>query len=153
MVQSVTVIDTSLSAGSRVLVLALSGEAILPYNISSTVLPARCGNTSNGTISLAVSGGVKPFTYSWNTTPTQTTSFASGLPAGTYICNVTDSNGCTRAYSATVSLVTPAPVVANATSLQVCAGTSTTIYADTANAAHRKHLYLEPRQHQWIELL
>jgi gliding motility-associated-like protein len=133
MVQSVTIVDTSASAGSRVLVLALSGEAIQPYNISSTILPARCGNISNGHISLAVSGGVKPFTYSWNTTPAQTTPFASGLSAGTYTCNVTDSNGCVRPYTATVTLVTPAPVVANATSMQVCAGTSTTLYADTTN--------------------
>jgi gliding motility-associated-like protein len=133
MVKSVTIIDTSLSAGSRVVVLALSGETIQPYSINSTVLPARCGNASNGNISLAVSGGVKPFTYSWNTTPTQTTPFASGLPAGTYICNVTDSNGCVRPYTTTVTLVTPAPVVANATSLQVCAGTPTTLYADTTN--------------------
>ena len=133
LVKSVTIADTSLSTGSRVVVLAVSGENILPYDITPVVLPARCGNTSNGYISLAVSGGVKPFTYSWNTTPTQTTPFASGLPAGIYICNVTDSNGCVRPYTATVALVTPAPVVANATSTLVCAGTPTTLFADTAN--------------------
>lgn len=133
MVQSVTIIDTSANAGARVLVLALSGESIQPYNISSTVLPARCGNIDNGNISLAVTGGVKPFTYSWNTTPAQTTSFAAGLSAGTYTCNVTDSNGCVRPYTATVTLVTPAPVDAKATSLQVCAGTPTTLYADTSS--------------------
>lgn len=133
LVESVSIADTSLSTGSRVVVLAVSGEKILPYDITPVVLPARCGNTSNGYISLTVSGGVKPFTYSWNTTPTQTTPFASGLPAGIYICNVTDSNGCVRPYTATVALVTPAPVVANATSTLVCAGTPTTLFADTAN--------------------
>lgn len=133
MVQSVTVSDTSASTGSRAIIMALSGEKILPYSLTPTVLPARCGNTNNGYISLTVSGGVKPFTYSWNTTPVQTTAFASGLPAGTYSCNITDSNGCVRTYTGTVSLVTPAPVVANASSLQVCAGTPTTIYADTVN--------------------
>jgi gliding motility-associated-like protein len=132
MVQSVTIIDTSVSTGSRVLVMALSGESIQPYSISSTVLPARCGNTSNGNITLNITGGVKPFTYAWNTTPTQTTPFASGLPVGTYTCNVTDSNGCVRPYTATVTLVTPAPVEAKATKLQICAGTTTTLYADTA---------------------
>jgi gliding motility-associated-like protein len=131
LVKSVSIADTSLSTGSRVIVLAVSGEKILPYAITPFVLPARCGNTNNGYISLAVSGGVKPFTYSWNTTPTQTTPFASGLPAGTYICNVTDSNGCVRPYTATVALVTPAPVVANATSALVCSGTPTTLFADT----------------------
>jgi gliding motility-associated-like protein len=134
MVKSVTVSDTSSSTGSRAIVMALSGEKILPYNLTSTVLPARCGNTTNGNILLSVAGGAKPFTYSWNTTPAQTTPFASGLPAGTYTCNITDSNGCVRTYTGTVALVTPAPVVANATSMQVCAGMSTTLYADTTNA-------------------
>lgn len=133
MVKSVTVSDTSASTGSRVIVMALSGEKILPYNVTPTVLPARCGNTNNGNISLTLSGGVKPFTYSWNTTPVQTTSFASGLAAGTYSCNITDSNGCVRTYTGTVALVTPAPVVANASSTLVCAGSPTTIYADTVN--------------------
>lgn len=135
MVKSVTVIDTSASAGSRVVVLALSGENIQPYNISSTVLPARCGITDNGNISLSITGGVKPFTYLWNTTPAQTTPYAAGLPAGTYTVNVKDSNGCIRPYSATVTLITPAPVDAKATSMQVCAGTSVTLYADTSNYA------------------
>ena len=133
LVQSVTVSDTSASLGSRVIVMALSGEKILPYNVTPTILPARCGSVNNGYISLAVSGGIKPFTYSWNTTPAQTTAFASGLPAGTYKCNITDSNGCVRTYTGTIALVTPAPVVANATSTQICAGATTTIYADTTN--------------------
>jgi gliding motility-associated-like protein len=133
LVKSVSVVDTSFSTGSRAVVMAISGEQILPYVLTPLVLPARCGRTDNGYISLAISGGVKPFTYSWNTTPTQTTAFASGLPAGTYICNVTDSNGCVRPYTATVALVTPAPVVANASSTLVCSGSPTTLFADTAN--------------------
>ncbi|THU39273.1 gliding motility-associated C-terminal domain-containing protein [Niastella caeni] len=141
LLQSITVSDTSTSTGARVLVLAVSGEAIQPYSITPTVLPARCGVTDNGYISLAVSGGVKPFTYAWNTNPVQTTSFASGLPAGTYTCNVTDSNGCVRTYTGTVTLVTPAPVVAKATNASVCAGTSTTLYADTA--------YVVPSTYTW----
>jgi len=134
MVQSVTVIDSSASSGSRALVLAISGEQIQPYTINPTVLPARCGHADNGYIVLNVSGGVKPFTYNWHTTPAQTTPFAAGLAAGTYTCDVTDSNGCVRPYTGTVTLVTPAPVAAKATSMQLCAGMSTTIYADTANS-------------------
>jgi gliding motility-associated-like protein len=133
MVKSVTVIDTSANTGSRVLVLAISGEQIQPYTITPTVLPARCGSADNGYILLNVSGGVKPFTYSWHTTPVQTTPFAAGLRAGTYICDVTDSNGCVRPYSGTVTVVTPAPVKAKATNTQVCAGMPTTVYADTTN--------------------
>lgn len=134
LLQSITVSDTSTSTASRVVVLAVSGEAVQPYSVSPTVLPARCGIADNGYISLAVTGGVKPFTYAWNTTPAQATPFASGLPAGTYTCIITDSNGCARTYTGTVALVTPAPVTANATNASICAGTATTLYADTANA-------------------
>ena len=133
MVKSVTVIDSSAGTGSRALVLAISGEKIQPYTITPTVLPARCGSVDNGYILLNVSGGVKPFTYNWHTTPVQSTPFAAGLAAGTYTCDVTDSNGCVRPYTASVTLITPAPVKAKATSMQVCAGMPTTIYADTSN--------------------
>lgn len=133
MVKSVTIIDTTVNTGSRIVVLALSGESIQPYNINSTVLPARCGVNDNGYVSVNVTGGVKPFTYQWNTTPVQTTPFASGLPAGNYTVNVRDSNGCIRPYTATVALVTPAAVIAKASSVQVCAGTPVTLYADTTN--------------------
>ena len=135
MVQSVTVIDSSAGTGSRALVLAISGEQIQPYAITPSVLPARCGSVDNGYILLNVTGGVKPFTYNWHTTPAQTTPFAAGLAAGTYTCDVTDSNGCVRPYTATVTLVTPAKVKAKASSMQVCAGTPTTVYADITNAA------------------
>jgi gliding motility-associated-like protein len=133
MVKSVTVIDSSASTGSRALVLAISGEQIQPYTITPSILPARCGSVDNGYILLNVTGGVKPFTYNWHTTPTQTTPFAAGLAAGSYICDVTDSNNCVRSYTGTVTLVTPAPVDAKATTMQVCAGMPTTVYADTSN--------------------
>ncbi|AEV99120.1 hypothetical protein A4D02_11190 [Niastella koreensis] len=135
MVKSVTITDSSAGTGSRALVMAISGEQIQPYTVTPSVLPARCGVVDNGYILLTVSGGVKPFTYKWNTTPAQTTPFAAGLAAGTYSCDVTDSNGCVRNYTGTVTLVTPAPVKAKATSLQVCAGMPTTIYADTTSAS------------------
>lgn len=52
-----------------------------------------CG-LSNGTAMVNVSGGTIPYTYSWNTSPVQTTATATGLAAGLYIVTVTDSAGC-----------------------------------------------------------
>lgn len=54
---------------------------------------------SNGTASANPFGGTSPYTYLWNTAPTQTTSSISGLPAGTYVVNVTDNNGCVKTDS------------------------------------------------------
>jgi hypothetical protein len=56
-------------------------------------VPPSCG-LSDGTISSSASGGVSPYTYSWDTSPVQTTATASGLPAGYYCVTITDNNGC-----------------------------------------------------------
>ncbi len=48
-------------------------------------------------------GGTQPYTYSWVTTPVQTTATASGLAAGTYNVTATDNNGCTSTQSVTIT--------------------------------------------------
>jgi hypothetical protein len=49
-----------------------------------------CFGGSNGSATATVSGGVGPFSYSWNTIPVQTSTTATNLTAGTYTCTVTD---------------------------------------------------------------
>ncbi|MDP2238375.1 MAG: gliding motility-associated C-terminal domain-containing protein, partial [Bacteroidales bacterium] len=53
-----------------------------------------CFGGANGSATVAATGGVTPYTYSWNTLPVQTTATATGLAAGTYAVTVTDANGC-----------------------------------------------------------
>ncbi|MBK8848308.1 MAG: T9SS type A sorting domain-containing protein [Bacteroidetes bacterium] len=62
---------------------------------SSTVTNTTCG-TSNGSVVMNVSGGSPPYQYLWNTNPPQNTSVISSLTAGSYLCTVTDSKGCTK---------------------------------------------------------
>lgn len=50
-----------------------------------------CSNGA-GEITLTVSGGQTPYTYSWNTGATN--NLITGLSAGTYAATVTDSSGC-----------------------------------------------------------
>lgn len=59
---------------------------------------------NDGTATVFASGGIGGLTYSWSTTPPQTTSTATGLGAGTYIVTVTDSVGCTATDSVTVGV-------------------------------------------------
>jgi len=40
---------------------------------------------------LTATDGTAPYTYSWNTTPVQTTAIATGLAAGTYTVTITDA--------------------------------------------------------------
>ena len=61
-----------------------------------------CYGASTGSVTAAVSGGIPPYSYLWNTTPAQTTATATGLPAGTYTITVTDANGCTASNNVTI---------------------------------------------------
>ena len=69
-----------------------------PNALSSvkTQTNVSCFGLTNGRAVVKVSGGVSPYTYSWNTTPVQTTDTAKGLGAGTYIVTITDANSCSR---------------------------------------------------------
>ncbi|MEO5642544.1 MAG: T9SS type A sorting domain-containing protein [Bacteroidia bacterium] len=58
----------------------------------SSVAPS-CGNCCNGSASIAVTGGVGPYTYLW-TPNNYTSSSITNLCAGTYSCCATDVNGC-----------------------------------------------------------
>ncbi|HXC04728.1 MAG TPA: T9SS type A sorting domain-containing protein, partial [Bacteroidia bacterium] len=63
-------------------------DSITPVNVS-------CSGLSNGSATASVSGGTPAYTYSWSTTPVQTTATATGLMAGTYTLMITDAHGCT----------------------------------------------------------
>ena len=57
--------------------------------------PPCTQNTGWATVN--VSGGNAPYTYSWSSSPAQTSVTATGLGPGTYTCSVTDATGCATA--------------------------------------------------------
>jgi gliding motility-associated-like protein len=59
---------------------------------SQTNVP--CAGETNGSATVTASGGTSPYTYSWNTSPAQTTASIANLAAGTYIVTSTDNAGC-----------------------------------------------------------
>ncbi|MFL5765309.1 MAG: PKD domain-containing protein [Bacteroidia bacterium] len=69
--------------------------------LSSTQVNATC-NLANGSATISVSGGSGPYTYLWSDPGAQTTTTATGLPANTYVCTVTDANGCSQNLSVTI---------------------------------------------------
>ncbi len=71
----------------------LTGPATLVLSVVSS--DALCGGGCDGSASVTAFGGTTPFTYSWNSTPVQTTPIADSLCANTYVIAVTDDNGCT----------------------------------------------------------
>lgn len=73
------------------------------FDVTATTTNLLCFGDSNGTATAIVSGGIAPYTYSWNTTPAQTTATATGLSAGTYTVTVTDSLGCMDLVSVNIT--------------------------------------------------
>ena len=74
-----------------------------PITINPTVTDVTCNGTCDGSISVTVSGGTSPYSYSWNNG--NTSSQISQLCAGQYMLTVTDANNCT-AYD-TITLTAP----------------------------------------------
>ena len=53
-----------------------------------------CEGAFDGIIEANVNGGTPKYTYSWNTSPIQTSSRVTNLGIGKYIVKITDINGC-----------------------------------------------------------
>ncbi|MEO8069294.1 MAG: choice-of-anchor L domain-containing protein [Flavobacteriales bacterium] len=85
-----------------------------------------CRGNSNGSATVSASGGVGPYSYSWNTIPVQTSATATGLAAGVYTCTVTDVNSCSKTVNVTITQ--PAAVlsasIASSTNV-LCRGNNT----------------------------
>lgn len=68
-----------------------------------TVTNVSCNSGNDGTATVLPSGGANTtYTYSWSTTPAQTTQTATGLSAGTYMVIVTDTNNCVNIIDTTI---------------------------------------------------
>jgi len=74
------------------------------YSISTHGVNASCSTCSDGSASVSVIGGISPFTFTWSTSPVQTTDTATSLSKGTYDVCVTDHSGCTACDSATIGI-------------------------------------------------
>lgn len=77
----------------------------------------------------ASAGAISPVTYSWNTTPVQTTATATNLCAGTYDVTVTDNTGCAAVASVTIAEPTELTVAAAASVSPICGGQSSDLTA------------------------
>ena len=73
-------------------------------SVSAQSVNATCALCSDGSIQTSVTGGTAPYSYTWYTSPMQSTSVATGLPQGLYTFCVSDGHGCVVCDSAAVSI-------------------------------------------------
>lgn len=76
---------------------------VVEITLASSSTDASCAG-NDGTATVTPSGGVAPYSYSWNTTPAQTGQTATVLDAGNYDVTVTDATGCTATETVTVGV-------------------------------------------------
>jgi len=123
-----TATATNLAAGTYIVTVSGANGCIItasvvisqPGALASTgsTTDVTCNGGNNGSAKITPNGGIAPYTYSWNTTPVQTTASISGLSAGTYTVTITDSKGATSTSSVTINeptLITIAGVIKNTT--------------------------------------
>lgn len=110
-------------------VFTISQPPVLSSSITAQT-SVTCNGGSNGSATVAITGGHPSYTYTWFPAA-GTTSIGTNMAAGNYTLNVTDANGC--ALSRTLSVNQPTAVVtATASSYTVCNGSTVTVTAGGA---------------------
>lgn len=124
---TVTVTDANNCSESKSITVDKKGS------LSATIsgIDEKCG-LRNGSVTIDATGGI---TYSWNTTPVQTTQTAVDLPAGTYTGIVEDAKGCAATASITIKNITTIAVDVSGTPALCKSATGTATVKPTAGQA------------------
>ncbi len=101
------------------------GVSITAQNFNNTT----CSNNCNGSATVTGSGGTGPYTYFWNTSPTQSTATAVNLCPGSYQVIISDYHNCKDTAAFIISAPIPVTASVTATSNAICFGDATTLSA------------------------
>jgi hypothetical protein len=90
-----TIPDSYVGADLKIDNLQFTSQAVpvIPTapTLTTSVINTTCG-LNNGVAIVGVTGGTKPYSYTWTTSPVQTGDTAGGLPPGQYTVTVKDKN-------------------------------------------------------------
>lgn len=108
--------------------------------ITPTHTNLTCHTGNNGTATVSVTGGVGNYVYNW--TPTGgNNSTAIGLSATSYTCTVTDSLGCIKTQSYTITAPTSVAFTHTSTNVTTCFGGNNGSITNTASGGAGSFLY------------
>ena len=100
-----------------------------------------CGNSSDGIITLNISGGNPgSITYTWNPNVSDTYQ-AVNLPAGTYSITVTDPKGCTDTASYTLLAPLPISVIWPDVAMPACFGDETVLLIEDVTGGNGNYSF------------
>jgi len=120
--------------------IAISGPGAPVTTSFSSISNVSCFGGSDGSATIGASGGTGPYSYSWNTTPMQVGATVIGLSAGSYICTITDSLGCTSLDSIIITEPTALSLTLSQTNV-TCFGASTGSAQVTATGGTSPYSY------------
>ncbi|MEO6830850.1 MAG: gliding motility-associated C-terminal domain-containing protein [Chitinophagaceae bacterium] len=100
--------------------------------ISYTSTQPLCNGDSNATITIVGIGGTTPYRYALNGGAFGSNPNYSGLPTGTYVLHLIDTNSCTRDSVITIAQPVKLSVTASATNVLCHGGSSGTVTVTAA---------------------
>ena len=110
----------------------------LPVN--KVVDSISCAGGSNGEIDINMTAGIAPFRYTWTPAVAGNTNSAINLPAGTYIVQVMDTQGCVG--KDTTKLVAPSPLTLRLDSTNIlCYNVNTDNITATVTGGRKPYRY------------
>jgi gliding motility-associated-like protein len=114
--------DQNCSVQETFTVTSTSGLTLNTNNV--IVSNDNCGVGSGSITGVTVSGGIAPYSYSWNSSPAQNSLNASNLTTGNYTLTVTDNGGCQATTSLFVGIVPPSTIDQTAVTVsnETCVG-------------------------------
>ncbi|NOT51064.1 MAG: T9SS type B sorting domain-containing protein [Chitinophagaceae bacterium] len=107
--------------------------AIAALTSSANTISTDCTN-NNGSITVNVTGGTAPYSYSLNTGPFQASNIFNNLATGNYTIDVKDVNNCTTTIPVTIGLINTINLTMGQNP-EICEGSSVTLNASATNAA------------------
>ncbi|MFN8164791.1 MAG: T9SS type A sorting domain-containing protein [Bacteroidia bacterium] len=130
-VYTVNVTDGSGCVGSQTVTIT-EPQAL---NVSVTGVNAGC-NATFGSATAVVTGGTPSYSYSWNTSPVQTSDVATDLSSGQYTVTVTDAHSCHTTGTVTINNTIPVSFSINSTPATCLANDGTATVTTTGGSGN-----------------